>query len=92
MWVVSETDTPTNSTAVEDSTFVTELYCANCGTEFDREHPPKTVVSDDSDGVRAAAHNPEFGEHNLMQCPTCELYKAVNISDRHPIDDGDSDQ
>lgn len=80
-----------SETAQLADTFAIELECKNCGATFERSYPPKTVVNDDKDGVRAveAADN-TFVDSRLV-CEVCDLRESLRVKDRYPIEEDDVD-
>jgi len=86
--------------STEDAAFTTTYGCGNCGNEWTESHPSRTVVerstgldavivkSKDCDQMITA----DCGCCRTVTCPVCELRSDVEVGDREPIQDGDSDE
>lgn len=70
--------------------------CGNCGASWSDEYPPRTLVLEDG---KVQTHNKDCDKLgtvgcdccSLVECPTCHLVESVEVADRNPIEEGESD-
>ena len=84
-----------DSESESELVFETSYLCENCGAEWDKQYPARTVIRDDE---RVETYNKDcdrFGMTacdccTLVSCPVCELVTDVAVADRSPLT-GDQD-
>jgi len=76
--------------------FRTTFACENCGHTWDETYPARTAV-ETLRSDRVLAYNTDCDELGTdceccttLQCPVCDLSRAVTVSDRNPRETDDA--
>lgn len=82
-----------------EEAFVVTFGCENCGGEWERQFPARTRVKPSEHHDEIVVRNKdcqEFGYGNCdccdkERCPVCDLLDPVTVTDRVPLDGGETD-
>lgn len=81
---------PTDTHEPRPDAFEVDFECRNCGDEWSHSYPPNTCVDDSTTQKGVTVHDTdEFGKTSYVDCPTCELTRAVTVDGRNPLGDDD---